>query len=315
MSELDLLKNDGVLVLNKPRSSLPKKTVVVLGLARGGTSMVAAVLQALGVFMGNKLGPVLEDVELSETVESRNLARLADMVARRNAAHSLWGWKRPSAFEHADVWQGCFRNPYIIAIIRDPFAIANRNRISMLSDVFENMERSVEQLGRLVKLLRQQKGPLLLCSYEKALDSPETFVRAVEDFLDLNAAERRADAIGQVKPASREYLQTSRITNSLGYLEVVDERICRGWAFYPMQSGRAARVQIFVNDRHITTVVARLPRHDVKEKGIHPTGFCGFKVEWPVDTAPQVGDRVDARAEGDVKSLSGSPLQVSATPR
>lgn len=312
LSDLELLKNEGVLALNKPESPSPEKTVIVLGAARGGTTMVAAVLQALGVFMGEKLGPVLEDVALSQAVEARDTARLAEIVASRNATHPVWGWKRPSALEHSDVWQGRFRNPYIIAVFRDPFAIANRNRISMLSDVFQNMERSVQHLGTLVNLLRQQKGPVLLLSYEKALAFPETFVRAAEDFLDLNAAERRADAIQQIDPSPQKYLETSRITQSLGHLDTADEQICGGWAFYAKQPARPAKVQVFVNDRLVHTVAADRPRPDVKESGNHPTGLCGFRFEWPPGTAPRAGDRVEARVEGDVKSLNGSPKSLGA---
>lgn len=312
MSDLDVLKNEGVLALNKPDPSPPLKTVIVLGVARGGTTMVASVLQALGVPMGEKLGPVLEDVALSKAVEARDIARLKDIIARRDATYPLWGWKRPSAFEYGDVWRGCFRNPHVIAVFRDPFAIANRNRISMLSDVFQNLERSVQHLGTLVQFLRRHEGPVLLCSYEKALVSPETFVRAVDEFLELNMAERWTDAVREVNPSPREYLETSRITHSLGHLDTVNERICSGWAFYPKQSARTASVQIFVNDQLLHVIEARRPRPDVKEKGIHPTGLCGFRLEWPAGKAPKVGDKIEARVEGDVKQLNGSPSAVKS---
>jgi hypothetical protein len=312
LSDLDLLKNAGVLMLNKSGAGPLAKTVIVLGTARSGTTMVAAVLQALGVHMGEKLGPVLEDVSLSEAVERRDTAGLKHIVAQRNATHALWGWKRPSAIEYADVWQGCFRNPYIIAIFRDPFAIANRNRISMLSDVFHNMERSVEQLGVLVQLLQKQQDPILLCSYEKALISPETFVQVVEDFLDIDASEKREEVIRRINPASREYLQTSRITHSLGHLDVANDHICSGWAFYPKQSTKTAKVRILVNDRLVETIEARRPRPDVKEKGIHPTGLCGFRHEWSNDARPQVYDKVEAWVEGDTKALRGSPKWIGS---
>ena len=313
LSNLDALKNEGVLALNKPASAPSEKTVVVLGPARSGTTMVAAVLQALGIPMGEKLGPVLEDVALSQAVEARDRARLQELVARRNAAHQVWGWKRPSALELSDVWQDSFRNPYIIAVFRDPFAIANRNRISMLSDVFQNMERSIQQLGLLAGVVRRQQGPVLLCSYEKALVLPGTFVEAVDDFLDLRANDQWADAIHRINPAPREYLETSRITQSLGHLDVANDRICAGWAFYPRQPATAATVQISVNDRLVHTINARLPRPDVKERGIHPTGLCGFKFDWPAGVAPRHGDRVEARVEGDVTALNGSPKEVQVT--
>ena len=60
------------------------------------------------------------------------------------------------------------------------------------------------------------------------------------------------------------------------------------------------------------TTEARLPRPDVKECGIHPTGLCGFRVEWPIGMRPQAGDQVEAWVEGDVNPLLGSPKQMSA---
>lgn len=318
MSNLDSLKNAGVLALNTPRVSPPEKTVIVLGTARGGTTMVASVLQALGVYMGEKLGPVMEDVTLSHAVESRDLERLREIVAQYNSAYPLWGWKRPSALEFSDVWQDNFRNPYIIAIFRDPFAIANRNRISMLADVFQSMESSIQHLGLMVKFLRQQKCPVLLCSYEKALASPETFVQAVDNFLALNAPALWDGATRQINPGSETYLEASRITQSLGHLDIVNADFCCGWAFYPLQPNKAANVQLFINDRLVYTGAATLPRPDVKEIAKHPTGYCGFKYEWPAYLPLKKGDRVEARIEGEVKPLKGSPkimAEITKKPR
>jgi len=311
LSNLDLLKNDGVLVLNKPDISVPEKTVVVLGVARGGTTMVASVLQALGVHMGERLGPVLEDVLLSESVESRNLQQFENLVAKRDAAHQIWGWKRPSALKYTDVWENSFRNPHLVVVFRDPFAIANRNRISMLSDVFKNMEGSVKSFQKLIKYLKYQKSPILLCSYEKVLSSPENFVMAVDEFLDLNAKELRSAAVKKINPASKEYLESSRITNSKGRLDSVNECFCSGWAFYPKQPKLYAKVQVFVNENLIDTIEACLPRADVKEKGLHPSGLCGFRFEWAEDIKLKVGDSINVKVEGDIKCLDNSPKSLT----
>ncbi|MBU0689901.1 MAG: sulfotransferase domain-containing protein [Gammaproteobacteria bacterium] len=312
MSDLSLLKNTGVLTLNKPQSHSTEKTVVVLGVARGGTTMVASVLETLGVYMGDKLGPVKEDVTLSAAVERGDIEQIEKIVAQRNAAHPIWGWKRPSAIEHNGIWKGKFRNPYIIAVFRDPFAIANRNRISMLSDVFQNMSRAVQYLDSLVRFLQEQHCPVLLCSYEKVLASPEDFVQAVDEFLGLNVSERWNDAVLQINPASKEYLESSRITNSLGSLDVANTRFCSGWAFYPKQPKRQGKVQILVNDKLVHAAIAKLPRADLKDGGIHPTGLCGFKFEWPAGIKIAEGDRISAQLEGDTQPLKGSPREAKA---
>lgn len=105
-------------------------------------------------------------------------------------------------------------------------------------------------------------------------------------------------------------LETSHVTNSIGHLDTVNELVCGGWAFYPEQSGEAAKVRILVNGRLVRVVEARQPRADVKKQGIHPTGLCGFRFQWAAGTAPRPGDKVEAWAEGDAKALGGSPRFV-----
>ncbi|MDZ7808846.1 MAG: hypothetical protein U5L11_00285 [Arhodomonas sp.] len=151
MNDIDTLVNRGFLIINQPSTAPAAKTVVVLGVARGGTTMVASVLQALGVHMGENLGPVLEDVRLSEAIEAGDTPTVDAIVAERNERFRVWGWKRPAATRYGKVWQSRFRNPYVIAVYRDPFAIANRNRISMLMDCMKGIERATSELSRLTQ--------------------------------------------------------------------------------------------------------------------------------------------------------------------
>jgi len=297
--------------MNMPDIPRAEKTVIVLGVARSGTTMVASVLEALGVQMGEKLGPVFEDVALSKAIEQRDLKCLGDILEKRNRQHVIWGWKRPSALKYYDVWKDRFRNPYVIVIFRDPFAIANRNRISMMSDLFKNMKQSAKQNAELITVLEKKNFPLLLCSYEKVLGSPERYVQAVDGFLGLDVSERWDYAASKINPGPRRYLQSSRVTHSKGRLSIVNNKTCRGWAYYTKLPVRAAKVQVFINGVLFDVVDAKIPRHDLKEKGIHPTGQCGFRLDWPDDVAPEVGDWVDVRVEGDIESLDGSPMQVS----
>jgi hypothetical protein len=85
MVGLEALKNSGILALNTPSSPQLQKTVVVLGVDQGGTTMLAGVLQALGVFMGERLGPVLEDVSLNQAIKSCDYRRVNEIVKIRNA--------------------------------------------------------------------------------------------------------------------------------------------------------------------------------------------------------------------------------------
>jgi hypothetical protein len=137
----------------------------------------------------------------------------------------------------------------------------------------------------------------------------------VDTFLDLKAEERWPEAARRIEPAPEVYLQTSRITNSKGHLDVVNEQLCAGWAFYPQQPNKAARVQIFINDVLCHIVEAAKQRSDVKAKNIHPTGLCGFRFEWPPDKRPKLGDRIVVQVEGDINPISKISQRVSRAQR
>ena len=72
MSE-DNLINDGISVIGEAINAKSAR-IVVVGTARGGTSMVAGALAKLGLFMGEKaVAPTFEDILLSTNFEQNNL--------------------------------------------------------------------------------------------------------------------------------------------------------------------------------------------------------------------------------------------------
>ena len=130
-----------------PPTATAEKTVVVLGAFRGGTSMVAQLLRALGVFMGDEFAHPdqeygnLEDREFQQLLHRKDLLTREDisstdfsaaeigtlktLVGQRNRQHPLWGWKYPGTVLwclHAGL--SCYlRNPHFITVFRDPLAI------------------------------------------------------------------------------------------------------------------------------------------------------------------------------------------------
>jgi len=84
-------KNSGIALVNAGALTAPERTTVVMGAPRCGPTVVAAALQGLGVFMGSNLvGPVYEDVPLSEAVERDDDSEARRLVAERNAVHDVW---------------------------------------------------------------------------------------------------------------------------------------------------------------------------------------------------------------------------------
>ena len=99
------------------RKASSNRTILVTGIARSGTSMVAAVLRAAGLHMGDFVHDVVhEDGQMQEILQSRDTAMLRRLIGQRNTQHKQWGFKLPSLhtlMRHDEV--GLFRNPHLIA--------------------------------------------------------------------------------------------------------------------------------------------------------------------------------------------------------
>ena len=303
-SPIDALHNAGLFRLND-NSRHQQETIVVLGAARSGTSMVAGVLHKLGIYMGDRLGPVYEDVALSDAVERRDVRRVQNIVEVRNARHNVWGWKRPSAVDHMSVIAEQFRNPCLIAVFRDVFAIANRNRISMRDDVVNSMRSALRYYVKLADVLAGTPFPTLLVSYEKAMADRSAFVQELRSWARADAMNVEA-AVTFVRPDPQDYLVSSRITQARGFLDVVDTNRIAGWAML-VHSQAPAEVSVLVNGDEVAVARATLHRPDLLAKRVHPTGDCGFSVALPPNHVLRAGDEVRVRVVGDIVDLNGSP--------
>lgn len=309
------LSNAGVLVLNDTDRPLPRqRTLIVLGIARSGTTMVAGALHHLGIDMmgGRRPNPVFEDVEIGGALDRSDTSALRRLIAQRDGARDVWGWKRPAAVEQMARLERWFRNPEYIVVFRDLFAIANRNRISVQADVLDNMRQSLEQYGRLLELLARTQRRALLVSYEKAMLDKAAFARALAGFAGTGE-EQIARVRRYIQRDSQAYLATSRNWGGRGRLARATPEVVSGWASW-RDDVRPVTVQIVVNGRECATLIADQLRPNLQRGGQHPTGRCGFDYRPPAGSLA-AGDVVTARIVGDVADLPGSPLTVQAPMR
>lgn len=199
--------NLGFHALNVPEAHAPR-TAVVLGLPRGGTSMVAGALYYLGIDMGDNFNTTtFEDRPLSAAVEQGRTDELRRIVADRNARSEVWGWKRPSSRNNVDIIKSEFRNPYFLLIFRDVLAIALRKNLSVESDVVQAMRANARAQRQLIDLVTTLEAPLLLLSYEKCLGHPREAAEAMASFLGTPVTEQ---ALAFIEPDSPTYINNTR---------------------------------------------------------------------------------------------------------
>ena len=155
-------------LMNLRDSGRPRKrTYIVIGLGRSGTTLVCSILKYLGVFLGSELSPRnLEDERLAVAIESQNVADVEVIISDYNDQHDIWAFKRPNMINLAGEFEHLFRNPHYIFVHRDLFAISLRNEIAIGRDVLEGLRHSIASAQRMHKLITRSQAPSLHLCFE-----------------------------------------------------------------------------------------------------------------------------------------------------
>ena len=253
-------------------------TLAVVGLTRSGTSMLSALLQELGVFMGNAVdSAVYEDIEVARFIDAGDFAGLKAFIAKRNAQHAVWGFKRPNAYKVLPELVPLMRKPRIIVMFRDVLAIAMRNHVSMQMDVIPALPRYVEEYGQLVRNIAGLKCPMLLVSYEKFIQFPVESVERAAAFAGITLTpELRGKAMKAVNNGPDAYLQSSRLRYTGHVDRIVDGKL-RGWAMVVDQPKVKAKVHLRVDGKVLASATANKMRKDLVAAGIGD-GQHGFEL-------------------------------------
>ena len=181
---------------------------------------------------------------------------LRRLIGQRNAEHKQWGFKLPSLhtlMRHDEV--GLFRNPHLIAIYRDPVAVAVRHAISEHADAASGLANTIGAMAALARFAEQAGCPTLFLSYEKVLSFPPLLVDSVLDFCGIAAtAEQRAALLTHVEPNNPAYMAAAS-RRFMGRIDGIMDGELFGWCF---EEGRLEPVtlEVYADDRLIETFVA-----------------------------------------------------------
>jgi hypothetical protein len=159
-----------------------KKTIFVLGAARGGTSLLALLLKNIGVYMGDSETPYHEDA----VFQSGNEINIKKIITERNTKYDIWGVKYPAIIFSIEKYRHLITNPVYLIIYRDIYQIASsaskRHGVPFDLAISEASMTYEHIANRFVNLFPE---PLLVASYEKMLKNPLDALRGIVDFLGI----------------------------------------------------------------------------------------------------------------------------------
>ena len=312
-------ENTGFSILNSHAADMPYKTVIVLGVPRGGTSMVSGVLAKLGVFMGSqdKLEPFYENTELGLCCKLKDKKKAQKTIAIYNDKYAIWGIKIfPKAWLF---WfsRAYFRHPIYIVVFRDILAIAKRQVVSLDKSLLTEMFKALWFNGCLLVFLRFNKKPTLIISYEKTLLFPESFVEELCSFLGISDVHQAESAIKFIRPSPSDYLmrsttqcQLDKEAHYFGYVDIVNQHEVTGWVLSLLHENPIA-IELWVNGNYQQAVDANLIRYDVKEKDARFHEGCGFVFAFDDKSSLSRGDCVEVKIREKNISLVNSPYVLT----
>jgi hypothetical protein len=194
-------------VIRKPTEVQKQKTIVVMGAPRGGTSLVAATLRKLGIMMGDNLGHQHEDPLFRQEVPIH--IKIAT-IKQRNIDYDVWGWKLPNNVYYIRELLPYLRNPYIVAIFRNPLSIS-RSSAERDGRIYELrlLSGAIKHTAKVAEFLMDTNAPAGLIAFESAVQDPHRFVNDLSRFIGLPG--------GETADAAR--IEAEKIVNKeLGYV-------------------------------------------------------------------------------------------------
>ena len=289
-----------------------ERTFIVIGLARGGTTMVARLLDAFGVHMGDEAdNPVVEDRRIAAAIEDGGDAAVRAVVADYDANHAVWGFKRPNVFRSLDPQNLPFRNPHFVVVVRDPLAIANRNRISMFKDPLVDMADSVELMADLVRFVEAQRAhPMFLLSFDKSLMNVRSLVGDMADFVGVELTQPlRRKALKSIEVDNNNYLELSRADSFMGRITDATDGTVTGFFRYHHHDANPP-LEVYVDDEPVDADLRWFDTHIDRPNGKRFSGRYGFELQLN-GVLLQPGDQVSVLVDDERRQeLRNSPYRV-----
>lgn len=191
-----------------PEAPLPqRRTYVILGVPRGGTTSVAGTARMCGLPIGDDLPTNLEDPAFNLDLHTRAgrdpLAEIRAALRTRNDQRQVWGWKYPRAGAYLDDVRDEIVDPRLIVVTRDIVATSSWGAGRRESQAqMDTVRTRINQTLRNVDLVDRWKVPTLMVSYERAITMPEQFVPLLCGFLGLPTPTDLTEILAFLEPGS-----------------------------------------------------------------------------------------------------------------
>ncbi len=269
-----------------PDTRIPLPGVVIVVGDPAAARRVSAMLFELGIPVAHPDPPYWEDTALQAVLADADEGRLRSLLAERSVC--AWTW--------------CAGEVDVDAVARVIACVGNA-RVIVLSP-----EPSRRQAWMAVA--RRAGCPVLTWIPNATVGLSDAELRQLADFVGVTDPVRRQALYAWRDLVRRHPHIEHEKTKTTGYLDRATTVMLGGWA---VSDAYTDPVKLVVThaDRAVALIDADAPRPDLKARGLHPTGTCGFRLRITPQLGLSEGDEVRVRAVGDVLELFNSPVRLA----
>jgi len=170
------------------------KTVVIIGLAHNGTTMLTGIFECLGVPMGeNVLRMAWEDQDFRWAIKAGE-RELVEFVELRNAQYDTWGVKHVGLSGRLPLLNRVLRNPVFFAILKDPVSVTQRRTNDAETPFIPLLVETIHRMCSFVGRIDEHDIPVNVLSYTHAVTKPRAFVEQVVCLSGLSPSPQQIEA-------------------------------------------------------------------------------------------------------------------------
>jgi hypothetical protein len=168
----------------RPNRQPGNGTVFVLGVPRGGTSVMAGICHLLGVPMGLDIDSSnMEDREFQRVLSSSDVQSAAEDYFRRAKQRGpLIGVKNPVSIDRIHEIAPVIPNPVYVVVLRDTLATAQREAVTGC-ELLGSLHEAARRKYAILEFVEPLEDPLVMVSYERLLEQPRPAIELLSRFV------------------------------------------------------------------------------------------------------------------------------------